>query len=111
MQAMVSLRGLLVRLTKPKLVKAAKRGDLNEVQRLLETGHEVNVCDHYGRTALMEASRQGHIDMVRLLLRKGADACQESLSGRSALRYARHRNVLQALLEHQRNVHDRCPMK
>jgi ankyrin repeat protein len=103
------LRDAVMQVTKPKLVQAAKRGDLNEVRRLLEAGAGVDVSDRYGRTALMEASREGHIDIVRLLLEKGADVFRESFGGTSALQYAKMKEVWDVLAEHMTNAESPRP--
>ena len=93
------LSNAIVWLRKPKLVRAAKRGDLNRVQRLLEAGGDVDICDGYGRTALMEACREGHFDVVRCLLKHGADPSKESLSGSGAIQYAKSKAIHQLVYQ------------
>lgn len=95
---------LIVGLTRPGIVKAAKKGDLIQIQRLLAAGVEVDVCDRYGRTALMEASRHGNIEVVRVLLERGADPNRKSFSGKSAFRYAATLQVREALSERPADV-------
>ena len=64
------LSNVTVGLTKPKLVRAAKRGDLNRVQRLLEAGGDADICDGYGRTESLCAKinelkeKQGRSDLI-----------------------------------------------
>jgi uncharacterized protein len=79
---------IVVWLTKPSLVRAAKAGRLNTVRRILSRGEDVDVRDRYGRTALMEAVREGHIEVVKLLLENGADIYKRSYSDKSAIDYA-----------------------
>jgi ankyrin repeat protein len=56
------------------VITAAKNGDLDHVQRLLDNGENVNMQggDYYG-SALQAASYNGLEEMVKLLLEKGAD--------------------------------------
>ncbi len=47
---------------------AAKRGQTDIVQALLEAGADINAKDKYGKTtALMFAAANGHTDVVELL--------------------------------------------
>jgi ankyrin repeat protein len=94
------LRNMIVWLRKPQLVRAAKRGNLNKVQRVLEGGADVNIHDGYGRTALMEACREGHVDVVRWLLEHEADCEKESFSGTNAIQYAKSAAIHQLLYQH-----------
>eukprot|EP00731_Ephydatia_muelleri_P000708 Em0001g708a len=55
-----------------ELRDAARRGDLEEMVRLLNQGADINGADKYGLTALMWASLRGHMDCVKELLEKGA---------------------------------------
>jgi ankyrin repeat protein len=54
------------------LMKAAAKGRLADVKRLLDSGADVNGKVESCRTALDEAARGGHSDVVKLLLDKGA---------------------------------------
>ena len=51
---------------------AAAEGHLQVVERLLESGVDVNVVDRAGWTVLMRASDRGHIKVVDKLLQVGA---------------------------------------
>ncbi len=53
---------------------AAKKGDTNRVQALLEAGAALEAQDYDGHTALMLAAQYGRADTVSLLLAKGAHA-------------------------------------
>ena len=71
------------------LHRAARRGDLERVRRLLETrAHDVNEADANGSTALMWACQFGRDDVVEALLRRGADARARNKFNWSALEYA-----------------------
>ena len=63
------------------LHRAARRGDLERVRRLLETrAHDVNEADANGSTALMWACQFGRDDVVEALLRRGADGARATNS-------------------------------
>ncbi len=51
---------------------AARRGDLEELKRLVEGGHDVNQRDRWETTPLMFAAQKGHTDCVKFLLQNGA---------------------------------------
>lgn len=59
----------------PPLIRAAKRGDLEQLRMLLaQPGTNVNQVDvQSGATALFLAAEAGHPDIVELLLARGAD--------------------------------------
>jgi ankyrin repeat protein len=54
--------------------KAAAKGDVARLNRLLAGGQDANARDAAGRTALMRAADSGHTECVRTLLGAGADA-------------------------------------
>jgi len=56
-----------------QLIEAAKRGDLVQVNSLLEKGAVVDGKDEVGMTALMVVAEAGHVEVVKLLVEKGAD--------------------------------------
>lgn len=56
------------------LIEAAKRGDLQAVQKILETDWDiVNGTDSLGATALHYAAFEGHSDVARFLVKHGAN--------------------------------------
>jgi len=55
------------------LMVACEVGNPDVVRRLLETGIDVNVADHSGRTPLSNACARGSSDIVSILLEAGAD--------------------------------------
>lgn len=70
------------------LIKAATRGDLSDVNTILDKGADVNSRDQFGRTALHWASLGGQPEVARLLLANGADPKAVDDQGHSALHVA-----------------------
>lgn len=83
-----------------ELMMAASKGDLAQVQSLLNPETQVNECDAFGNTALIYAAAAGHLEVVRLLLNNGADASLQNQMGVTASMRASangHAEVLQLL--------------
>jgi len=70
------------------LHKAAHKGDLDTLIRLIDDGADVNARDKYGCSLLMVASLQGHADVARYLLDHGADLHAVDHLGKSAIHQA-----------------------
>ena len=70
------------------LIKAAERGQTDQIYRLLQAGANVNATSPNGTTALMMAVRGGHAGVVELLLAKGADVGHRNDAGATALAWA-----------------------
>lgn len=88
-----------------ELERAAKAGQLDKVQALVEAGADVNGVDAetiWERTPLMVAVTGGHLEVVRYLLSKGADVTRQGdATGTSPLSEAAqqgHAEVVAALL-------------
>jgi ankyrin repeat protein len=90
------------------LPNAARDGDLEKVQCLLNQGIDVDSTDEDGNTALIIASNEGHIDIVQLLLKKNAKLdIQATEGGSTALICASaegHLEIVKALLTKNSNV-------
>ena len=86
-----------------QLMEAARGGQTERVQELLEAGADVNAKIEGNVTALMFAASEGHADTVRTLLEAGAEVDEKhSFTGASALDYAAlagHTEAVVALLE------------
>ncbi|KAK9773235.1 hypothetical protein SCAR479_10152 [Seiridium cardinale] len=61
--------------------KAALEGNEPVLEKLIESGADVNISKTFHGTALCAACRNGHDDVVELLLGKGADFNRPSVSG------------------------------
>ena len=91
------------------LIDAAKNGDIELVQRLLDRGADVNAQDDYGNTALSN-HHSISIDIVRLLLDKGADLDIKDRDGNTALMLSSYRgdtDIVKLLLESGANPNSR----
>jgi TonB family protein len=67
------------------LIRAASRGDVVELRRLLATQKNVNEADASGWSALMYAAASGHSEPVQLLLHAGANPNHVSIRGDTPL--------------------------
>ncbi|MBI2303064.1 MAG: ankyrin repeat domain-containing protein [Armatimonadetes bacterium] len=100
--------------TKPaqELFRAAKKGDLASVQRLvIDDPALLGACDDEGHTALHFAAWKGCAEVVAFLLQQGAGTEAHSTNGHyggTPLHAAAHGNqaaVVKLLLEHGADVH------
>ena len=67
---------------------AARTGNLEVAQLLINAGADVNAKGKSGRTPLTFAVLSGYLDMTRLLIEKGADVNTQDAEGVSPLDYA-----------------------
>lgn len=72
---------------------AAVRGNLEEVEALLEGGADPNLPCEKGVTPLHDAVGQGHIEVVRLLLKRGASPDIRSNFGGTPREWAERRGL------------------
>ncbi|XP_048258104.1 fibronectin type 3 and ankyrin repeat domains protein 1-like [Haliotis rufescens] len=70
------------------LMDASRRGNLEEMKRLLTLNVDVNCRDSNSRTPVMWAAGFGHGEVVELLVRKGADVSLVDEGGSSILHFA-----------------------
>ncbi|CAK9135821.1 unnamed protein product [Ilex paraguariensis] len=70
------------------VLHAARRGELNHLESLLEKDASVNYCDQYGLTALHAAAIKGHKETVMMLVEFGADMESRDGEGHTPLHLA-----------------------
>lgn len=70
------------------LMKASKRGDVAEVDRLIKKGVNLNAKDWYGDSALYWAARCNHADIAKLLIDNGANVNERFQRGHTPLMIA-----------------------
>ena len=70
------------------LHRAAARGDVAAVQKLLDQGVPVDVREQKGGTPLYEAARRGQLEVMKLLLENGANIDASGRNGHSPLSLA-----------------------
>jgi ankyrin repeat protein len=71
-----------------KMIKAAKKNDLESVISQLENGGDINSKDEKGQTPLMLAAGNNYAELLKILIEKGADINSEDCEGRNALSLA-----------------------
>ena len=68
-----------------QLLEAAKEGNSDMVQYVLEAGADVNSRNKYRKTACMLAAQNGHVDCLEMLTEAGADVNAHGLYDKTAL--------------------------
>lgn len=89
------------------LMYAAAHGDTEVVRILLDRGANVNIKDHGGDTALIEATPFGSEAVIRMLLEKGADVNAKEADGDTPLILATtsgYDNIVRLLLEFKADI-------
>jgi len=83
-----------------ELGKAARRGKVAELERLLANGVDTNVRDYWGQTALFQAASAGHVQAAASLMLARTDPTRTSQAGQCALDVANdtHTHALMAAL-------------
>ena len=84
------------------LLEAATRGDLDEVQRLVGIGVNVEARNCYGQTPLSNAAENGNLNVVEFLMSRGADLETRDNCGRTPSLWAdinRKSNIVRFLEE------------
>lgn len=85
-----------------KLVKAAAKGNLEEVKKLLDEGVDINGTNTgmlaSEETACMVSAKNGHFEVLKYLAEKGADIRKANSGGENSLTYAAKGNQPQIVL-------------
>ena len=71
-----------------RLMSAAEQGHVDQLQRLLDNGIDVNSRDENGRRALSIAAQNGREATLRFLVERGAGLDEKDMNGESALWWA-----------------------
>lgn len=91
-----------------KLYEAARQNDVDEIEKLLAEGYDVDSPGRDGRTALWIASYEGYAKTATMLVEKGADpAATDDKQNRTPLMYAADRrmnDLLKKMLASKPNV-------
>jgi uncharacterized protein len=83
------------------LWQIAKMGDVDQLERALARGADVNACNNLGLTPLMMAAYHGQTDMVKALVEHGADVNAFDNRGLRAAMLAKdsgHAEILRTLV-------------
>ena len=85
------------------LIKAISTGNVKNVQRLIQSGVNVNVATLSGKTPLMLAAFTGYADIVQLLISAGANIHARDRDGNTAISIAERKGFsrIKALLTTQ----------
>lgn len=91
-----------------ELLDAAEAGNMQEVDRLINDGADIEATASLGETVLMMAAMNGHDDVCTFLIYNGADVNKKQLGlGNSALMWAARKNhysTCKLLIEKGANV-------
>ena len=68
-----------------KLLEAAREGNCDVLQAMIEAGADVNSRNQYRKTACMLAAQNGHVNCVNMLMEAGADVNARGLYDKTAL--------------------------
>ncbi len=93
-----------------EIFKAARNGDDDRVQTLLQRGVDVNSTDSYGFTPLMWAAYEGQTDTAEILIKAGAHLTMTNRDGDNALMIAAdkgHLDMVKLLFRHGAPLNDR----
>jgi len=66
-----------------QLIEAVKANNLAAVERLIQSGADLNQQDEHGWTPLNWAAGKGDIETIRLLIEKGADVFKVGVDQRT----------------------------
>ena len=67
-----------------------KKSSIQDIQKAIEQGADINARDEKGIDALVYAIVHGHVEIVKLLVEQGADVNSKNRDKETALMYAAH---------------------
>ena len=86
------------------LWSAAIENDIEKVNKLLDSGHDPDIKDNSGYTALHYAARAGHTSILKTLLSRGANPNSQTTSGHTTAlhraAYMGHLETMELLLKY-----------
>eukprot|EP00548_Thalassiothrix_antarctica_P000394 CAMPEP_0194130250 /NCGR_PEP_ID=MMETSP0152-20130528/1318_1 /TAXON_ID=1049557 /ORGANISM="Thalassiothrix antarctica, Strain L6-D1" /LENGTH=343 /DNA_ID=CAMNT_0038824695 /DNA_START=642 /DNA_END=1673 /DNA_ORIENTATION=+ len=85
-----------------QLIEHAEHGEIEEMNRLLQSGENPDLFDDDGNSPLIKASGNGHWQAVQMLIDRGAEV-NSGLDGKTPLYWAScngHAHVVHVLLNH-----------
>ena len=86
-----------------RLCWAAYHGDVEEIQRLIACGANLNDCDYDGRSCLHLACCEGHVELVKILLAQHASTTLKDRWGHTPIDDAKthgHEDIVKLLNKH-----------
>ncbi|WCJ43587.1 Protein VAPYRIN [Euphorbia peplus] len=92
------------------LCSAARKGEVRNILKLIESGASINGKDQHGWTALHRAGFKGKIEAVRMLVERGIDVNAKDEDGYTALHCATesgHADVIELLVKKGADVEAR----
>ncbi|XP_064489679.1 G patch domain and ankyrin repeat-containing protein 1 homolog isoform X1 [Ornithodoros turicata] len=95
-----------------ELLYAAEMNNVDDIQKCLSSGLDVNVADDFGWTALMCSSCSGAEDAVRFLLNENADDHIKNKQNKTAIDLARergHMNIVRLLCKSENISSNQAP--
>jgi uncharacterized protein len=101
--------GVIMPTPATSLHEAAKRGDVERVQQLLDEGAAIDAKGQNDATPLILAALDGHVSVVKTLLSRGADIKARNKGGLTPLHaaaYGGHKKVVELLLAKGANTND-----
>ena len=96
-------------MSKGEQLRLACNDRLDEAQRLIEEGVDVDSRSEFGLTPLMIAADKGRVDIIRLLLDNGANIQSQSIGWTALNRaaYNGHDEAVRLLIKRGANLHVR----
>ena len=80
-----------------------EKNDIQSVKNYIDSGHDLNIKNEYGNTALILAAFYNNVEIVKLLLNSGADIDKQNDGGNTALIiavYNNNREIVELLLDY-----------